>query len=137
MIDSRGLRESSAPAVRHAGRWAEMLLCTAWLLLPDSLSAREWPRTLLRVEQVARGGRGHQAGVRPGDVLVSYDGQDLATLEDLRRAMSQAIGRGRIELLILPHGRRLAPRVAAGSMGRGRPLLHPHHCPPPPPLAYL
>ena len=88
-----------------------------WKLEPAETKF-EWR---LRINRVAPGGAAAQAGLQPGDVLLRYDGKELATLRDLRAALAAAKASGRAEVAIA-YERAGAPhevRAAAGTLGVG------------------
>jgi S1-C subfamily serine protease len=62
--------------------------------LAPPLAARRAQKTGLRIEQVVPGGPAAQAGLRPGDLLLSVDGESITSAQVLQSLMlGDAIGR--------------------------------------------
>jgi S1-C subfamily serine protease len=60
--------------------------------------------TGLRVASVVTGGPGDRAGLRTGDLLLTADGHEVATAQDLQRLMfADAIGR-RLGITVMRNG---------------------------------
>ncbi len=61
--------------------------------LPPSLASRREQKTGMRIEQVVAGGPAAKAGLRPGDFLVSANGEAVTSAQSLQRLMlGDAIG---------------------------------------------
>jgi S1-C subfamily serine protease len=61
--------------------------------LPPSLAARLNQKSGMRIEQVVSGGPAAKAGLRPGDLLVSANGEAVTSAQSLQRLMlGDAIG---------------------------------------------
>src|SRR5262249_3975138 len=75
-------------------------------------------RTQVRVNYLVAGGQGARLGLRPGDVLVSYDGQPVTNLYRFlaRRRAERPTDKPR-PLVLLRGGKRLTVHVSPGLLG--------------------
>ena len=91
------------PAVRDAARAA--------------LVARDPPATGFLVTGTLPSSQAAAAGLRAGDVLVSYDGAATRTVDALREAAGAAEGRESVEIVVVRDGRELRLSVRPGQLG--------------------
>jgi S1-C subfamily serine protease len=71
----------------------------------------------LAVYQIAQQSNLYQAGVRPGDVIVDFNGQPLKTLEELNRLVIRAPVGSRVPMTVLRNGRRVTINVPVVERG--------------------
>jgi hypothetical protein len=73
----------------------------------------------LRVTDVVADGNAARAGVKPGDYLSTYDGQPVATADELRAAVkaAQASAREDVSVVLYRGGDRLEVRLKPGLLG--------------------
>ena len=65
----------------------------------------------LAVYQIAQQSNLYKAGVRPGDVIVDFNGQPLKTLDELNRLVVRAPVGSRVPMTVVRNGRRMAVNV--------------------------
>jgi len=94
-----------ATLMRHGRvRRAWLGIAGAQAPLPPALAAKVGRRAGLRVAQVVDGSPAEQAGLRRGDVVLSVDGQEIATSTAIQKLMVEhAIGR-RLEITVWRNG---------------------------------
>ncbi|MDJ0710850.1 MAG: PDZ domain-containing protein [Woeseiaceae bacterium] len=80
------------------------------------LEAQGQPTTI-GVSQVYPGSPGGDAGIRPGDRLVSYDGERIYTMSELRRETMQGEPGERVVLEVERDGMRIQLSVPRGPIG--------------------
>jgi len=95
------------------------LLCaSAWAQDPLEAALRDPPATGLLILRVEEGSQAAAKGMRAGDVLVSYDGVEVADLEALRAAIGAAAGKAALPcVLVRPSGERVELELAPGRIG--------------------
>jgi len=72
--------------------------------LPPPLVEKLGRRTGLRVAQVVTGSPAAQAGLRVGDIVLTVDGQDIATSTGVQQRMVEAVIGRRVELTVWRNG---------------------------------
>jgi hypothetical protein len=77
-----------------------------------------WPETGALVTEVRAGGQAERIGLRPGDVIVGYDEQEVRDAVGLRVAV-QGVGadRGEVPVRFVREGERTEVRAGPGSLG--------------------
>ena len=112
-----------------------LMILVAAPLVPVSRGAGEQAKPLLLITEVVAGGRAAAVGLRPGDVLLSYNQVELHTLDDLRTAASSVLGSTNIPVRFVRDGRPLVVKVASGPLGVRAKEVFPTPAPtaPPPP----
>lgn len=93
--------------------------------LRDGMDAETYARYLyalgrsnqVRVDRVLDGSPAAAAGLRPGDVLLTYGGERLYGVRDLQRATLEGSAGQMVPLEILREGRRLQAYVPRGALG--------------------
>ena len=95
------------------------LLCaSAWAQDPLEAALRDPPATGLLILRVEEGSQAAAKGMRAGDVLVSYDGVEVADLEALRASIGAAAGKAALPcVLVRPSGERVELELAPGRIG--------------------
>jgi serine protease Do len=101
--------------------WQKMLRGEQWgRLVLDPLQnedmpvlgvAIDWSRAGLIVGAVSRGSKALQAGIQPGDVIVSLEGQKLRNLDDLRNELLRQQVGDKVKLVILRQGKEMTKEV--------------------------
>lgn len=101
--------------------WQRMLRGEQWgRLVLDPLQnedmpvlgvAIDWSRAGLIVGAVSRGSKALQAGIQPGDIIVSLDGQKLRNLDDLRNELLRQQVGDKVKLVILRNGQEMTKEV--------------------------
>jgi len=67
----------------------------------------------VRVESVEPGGEGRRAGIEPGDVIIRYDGESVAGIDDLQRTLTaERIGK-RTAVTVLRRAQKLELPIQA------------------------
>ena len=67
------------------------------------------------IQDVLQDGPSHAAGIQPGDIILSMDGQDTATVSDLTRLLRQKFDAGQeIEVQLFRQGSRQTVRLVLG-----------------------
>jgi S1-C subfamily serine protease len=103
-INATSRRIISALMANGRVRRAYLGIVSAPAPLPAALVRRLGRPDGLRVAEVVPGGPAARAGLRPGDVLVSAAGSQVATAQDLQRLMfGEAIGKP-LEITVLRNG---------------------------------
>jgi serine protease Do len=101
--------------------WDKMLSGEQWgRLVLDPLQnedmpvlgvAIDWSRQGLIVGAVSRGSKALQAGIQPGDMIVSLEGQKLRNLDDLRNELLRQQVGDKVRLVIVRNGKELTKEV--------------------------
>jgi serine protease Do len=101
--------------------WNKMLSSEQWgRLVLDPLQnedmpvlgvAIDWSRQGLIVGAVSRGSKALQAGIQPGDMIVSLEGQKLRNLDDLRNELLRQQVGDKVRLVIVRNGKELTKEV--------------------------
>ncbi|MEN9992402.1 MAG: hypothetical protein RLZZ224_2104 [Verrucomicrobiota bacterium] len=101
--------------------WDKMLSGEQWgRLVLDPLQnedmpvlgvAIDWSRQGLIVGAVSRGSKALQAGIQPGDMIVSLEGQKLRNLDDLRNELLRQQVGDKVCLVIVRNGKELTKEV--------------------------
>jgi serine protease Do len=73
--------------------------------------ALDWSRAGLIVGQVGMGSKALEAGIRPGDVIASLDGQKIRNLDDLRNELLRKQVGDKVKLVVLRDGNRVEKEV--------------------------
>ena len=75
----------------------------------------------LRITRVAAGSAAAQAGLQPGDLLLTYDGSELATLRDLRAALARVKAGNATDVALTYEraGQSHETRATTGALGIG------------------
>jgi hypothetical protein len=71
----------------------------------------------LLVRLVGPGSNAQRAGIRPGDVLLTYAGRELNSLDELRRLTDAPARGGEVELTVWRHGETRRASVPPGKLG--------------------
>ncbi len=71
----------------------------------------------LIVSGVTRGSQAESAGIRPGDLILRYDGRTIASATDMSRAVGDARGKPRVELVVARRGAEEAFSLRPGEIG--------------------
>lgn len=71
----------------------------------------------LRITSVQDGALGQQAGLRVGDVLLTYFGYQLRTPEDLNAAIQSAASQKHVKLSMLRGGQLIETSIYGGALG--------------------
>lgn len=71
---------------------------------PPALATKTGRRTGMQVSQVIAGSPAAQAGIRPGDMVVSVDGDPIATSTDVQRLMVEGVIGRRLEVTVWRNG---------------------------------
>lgn len=82
-----------------------------------ALRIRKPPATGFLVTGTVPGSQASVAGVAAGDILVSYDGRRIETLDELRTAAQDAGGRDEVEIVVVRGNERVTLRLRPGKMG--------------------
>jgi hypothetical protein len=84
-----------------------------------SLIVRDPPATGCLVTQLAPDGNAEAAGIRPGDVIVAYNGRTVATNDDLvrERDAATAASADSVPVLVVRDGRQQTINVKTGRLG--------------------
>jgi hypothetical protein len=82
-----------------------------------ALVARDPPASGYLVTGTLPESQAAAAGLRAGDVLVSYDGQSTRTLEALREAATAAEGRETVDVIVIRDGEEVRMSVRPGRLG--------------------
>ena len=87
--------------------------------VPESQISAAQPKSVereLRVEKVVEGSQAHRLGLKPGDIIVEYDGKRVETLAELSEAITAASG-PEIKLVIRRGGKLIDKTVQPGKLG--------------------
>src|SRR5690606_25257002 len=68
------------------------------------------------VSQVEPGGPAAQAGVQPGDVIISFDGKDIKQMSDLPRIVGETKPGTRASMEVWRRGKAVSLKVGVGEM---------------------
>lgn len=82
-----------------------------------SLIVRDPPATGVLVTQTLPEGAAEAAGIRPGDVIVSYNGRPVPTGDDLRKEIGAAAGVETVAVQVVRDGRAQVISVKPGRLG--------------------
>lgn len=87
-------------------------------LFAGNASPVVWPEKGVLVTEIRPGGQAERLGLRPGDVLVRYDGKEVADPAGLRESV-QTAGEGRSDIAVdfLRGGEKCEVRAASGPLG--------------------
>ena len=67
------------------------------------------------IQDVLQDGPSHAAGIQPGDIILSMDGNDTATVTDLTRLLRQKFSAGQeIDVVLFRQGSRQRVRLKLG-----------------------
>lgn len=101
--------------------WDKMLKGEQWgKLVLDPLQnedmpvlgvAIDWSRAGLIVGEVSRGSKATEAGIQPGDLIVSLEGQRIRNLDDLRNELLRKQVGDKVKLAILRDGKEMVKEV--------------------------
>jgi S1-C subfamily serine protease len=70
-----------------------------------------WSRAGLVVGEVSRGSKATEAGIQPGDLIISLEGQRIRNLGDLRNELLRKQVGDKVKLAIQRDGRELIKEV--------------------------
>jgi serine protease Do len=73
--------------------------------------ALDWSRAGLIVGEVVKGSKATEAGIQPGDVIASLEGQRIRNLDDLRNELLRKQVGDKVKLVILRNGERMEKEV--------------------------
>lgn len=73
--------------------------------------AIDWSRAGLVVSAVSRGSKALDAGIQPGDLIISLEGQPIRNLDDLRNELLRKQVGDRVQLLISRNGKKIPKEV--------------------------
>ncbi len=73
--------------------------------------AIDWSRAGLIVGEVSKGSKATEAGIQPGDVIVSLEGQKIRNLDDLRNELLRKQVGDKVKLAILRDGKAMDKEV--------------------------
>jgi serine protease Do len=73
--------------------------------------AIDWSRAGLIVGEVSKGSKATEAGIQPGDVIVSLEGQKIRNLDDLRNELLRKQVGDKVKLSILRDGKAMEKEV--------------------------
>ncbi|MFM2170453.1 MAG: hypothetical protein RI957_682 [Verrucomicrobiota bacterium] len=79
-----------------------------------------WSRAGLVVGEVSRGSKATEAGIQPGDLIISLEGQRIRNLDDLRNELLRKQVGDRVELAIERDGAQLVKQVELVRRGDAR-----------------
>lgn len=79
-----------------------------------------WSRAGLVVGEVSRGSKATEAGIQPGDLIISLEGQRIRNLDDLRNELLRKQVGDRVELAIERDGTQLVKQVELVRRGDAR-----------------
>jgi S1-C subfamily serine protease len=66
------------------------------------------------IREVVGGGPADKAGIRPNDIIASFEGEDIETMDDLIVAIRQLRVGASVELVVIREGRRLTLQATLG-----------------------
>lgn len=69
-----------------------------------------------KIYQLTEGGQAEKLGIKPGDIIIQYDGKKITTLESLRTVKSKTRNK-KIKLVISRNGKALTFMIDPGPIG--------------------
>jgi S1-C subfamily serine protease len=79
--------------------------------LPPRVAARLGRESAVEVVEIVPGSPAERAGVRPEDIIVSFDGRPVAAIDDLHRVMTAELIGSEVALGVVREGRELELRL--------------------------
>jgi len=75
------------------------------------------PTQGIRITTVDRNGAAYHAGLEPGDVIISYNGELIRSVEDLDQAVKETTGLFKVNVEYQREGKVLNNSITAGKLG--------------------